>query len=133
VPDLCAVKGEIRSYSHDETFRLLDKVVEIFSKVTEEHGAKMEFAHEIRISAYETPLDHPVIKRFQNVCKKLDIHCRLCSTLGGSDNNNIEQHGINGLVLAAAMNGCHSCEECTSVSELEKITEIAVELMKGEI
>ncbi len=133
VPDLCAVKGEIRSYVHSETFRLLNEVVEIFSKVTEEHGAKMEVAHELRIKAYETPLDHSVIKRFQNVCEKLGIPCKLCSTLGGSDNNNIEQHGINGLVLAAAMNGCHSCEECTSVGELEKITEIAVELMKGEI
>ena len=133
VPDLCAVKGEIRSYVPDETFRLLNKVVGIFSEVAEEHGAEMEVAHELRIRAYETPLNHSVVKRFQDVCEKLGIPCRLCSTLGGSDNNNIEQHGINGLVLAAAMNGCHSCEECTSVGELEKITEIAVELMKGEI
>jgi len=133
VPDLCAVKGELRSYSHNETFKLLNEVIDIFSRITEEHGAKMEVTHELRIEAYETPLNHSVVKRFQNVCEKLDIPCKLCSTLGGSDNNNIEQHGINGLVLAAAMNGCHSCEECTSVSELENITKIVIELMKGEI
>ncbi len=133
VPDLCTVKGEIRSYSHDETFILLNDVIETFSKITKEHGAKIEVKHELHIEAYETPLKHSVVKRFQNVCAKLDIHCKLCSTFGGSDNNNIEQHGINGLVLAAAMNRCHSCEEYTSVFELEKITRIVIELMKGEI
>jgi tripeptide aminopeptidase len=30
------------------------------------------------------------------------------------------------------MNSCHSCDEYTSVSELEKITEIVIELMKGD-
>jgi tripeptide aminopeptidase len=133
VPDLCAVKGEIRSYSNNETFIVLNEVIKIFSKITKENGAKIEFKHELHIESYETPLNHSVVKRFQNICEKLDIHCKLCSTFGGSDNNNIEQHGINGLVLAAAMNCCHSCEECTSVSELEKITKIVLELMKGEI
>lgn len=132
VPDLCAVKGEIRSYHHNEIFRLLNEVIEIFSKITKEHGAKMEFKHELHVEAYETPLNHSVVKRFQNICEKLDVPCKLCSTLGGSDNNNIEQHGINGLVLASAMNGCHSCEEYTSVFELEKITKIVIELMKDE-
>lgn len=132
VPGLCAVKGEIRSYSHDEIFMLLNEVTETFSKVAKEHGAKMEVKHELHIEAYETPLNHSVVKRFQNVCEKLELPCKLCSSFGGSDNNNIEQHGINGLELAAAMNRCHSCEEFTSVSELEKITKIVIELMKGE-
>lgn len=132
VPDLCVLEGEIRSYSHDETFTVLDEITKIFSQVAEEHGAKIEVKHELRIEAYETQLNHSVVKRFQNTCEKLDIPCKLCSTLGGSDNNNIEQHGINGLVLAAGMNNCHSCEEYSSVSELEKITKIVIELMKGE-
>lgn len=132
VPDLCTVRGEIRSYSHDEMCTLLNELTETFSTVTKEHGAKMEVVHELHIEAYETPLNHPVVKRFQRVCEKLDVPCELRSTFGGSDNNNIEKHGINGLVLAAAMNKCHSCEEYTSVSELEKITKIVVELMKGE-
>jgi tripeptide aminopeptidase len=59
--------------------------------------------------------------------------CKLCPTFGGSDNNNIERHGIKGLVLASAMNSCHSNEEYTSVSELERITQVTIELMKGDI
>jgi tripeptide aminopeptidase len=133
VPDLCTVKGEIRSYSNNETLMLLDDVIEIFSKITEENGAKMEFKHELHIEAYETPLNHSVVKRFKSICENLDIPCKLCATLGGSDDNNIEKHGINGLVLAAGMNSCHSCDEYTYVSELEEITKIVMELMKGEI
>lgn len=133
IPDLCGVKGEIRSFSNDETYVLLDEVIKIFTKVTEEHGAKLEINHEMHIEAYETPLNHPVVMRFQEVCEKLDIPCKLCSTFGGSDNNNLEQHGIKGLVLAAAMNSCHSNEEYTSVSELERITEVTIQLMKEDI
>jgi tripeptide aminopeptidase len=133
IPDLCAVKGEIRSFSNDETYVLLDEVIKLFTRVTEEYGAKLEVSYEMHIEAYETPLNHPVVMRFQEVCEKLDIKCKLCSTFGGSDNNNIEQHGIKGLVLASAMNSCHSNDEYTSVSELERITEVTIELMKGEI
>ncbi len=133
VPDLCTVKGEIRSYSNDETFILLKKVIDTFSKITSKNGAKLEVEHELHIEAYETPLDYPVVKRFQDICEKLGIPSELSSTFGGSDNNNIEKHGISGLVVAAAMNSCHSCEEYTSVSELENITKIIIELMKGEI
>jgi len=68
---------------------LLDEVIEIFSKITKENGAKIEFKHELHIEAYETPLNHSVVKRFQNICENLDIPCKLCSTLGGSDQNNI--------------------------------------------
>jgi tripeptide aminopeptidase len=111
---------------------LLDEVIKTFSKITEENGAKIEVKHEFHIEAYETPRDHSVVKRFQNICKKLDIPCNLCATLGGSDNNNMVMHGINGLELSAGMNSCHSCEEYTYVSELEKITEIVLELMQGD-
>jgi tripeptide aminopeptidase len=133
IPDRCAVKGEIRSFSNDETYVLLEEVIKLFTRVTEEYGAKLEVSYEMHIEAYETPLNHPVVMRFQEVCEKLDIQCKLCSTFGGSDNNNIEQHGIKGLVLAAAMNSCHSNDEYTSVSELERITEVTIELMKGEL
>jgi len=133
IPDVCAVKGEIRSFSNDETYVLLDDVIKLFTRVTEEYGAKLDVNYEMHIEAYETPLNHPVVMRFQDVCDKLDITCRLCSTFGGSDNNNIEQHGIKGLVLASAMNSCHSNEEYTSVGELERITKITIELMKKDL
>ena len=132
VPDLCSIRGEIRSYTHNETFKLLNEITKIFKKTSKKYGAKIVVKHDLHIEAYETPLDHSVVKRFQNICEKLDIPYELSTTLGGSDNNNMEQHGINGLVLAAGMNSCHSCDEYTSVSELEKITEIVIELMKGD-
>ena len=56
----------------------------------------------------------------------------MTTTLGGSDNNNFSQHGINGIVLACAMEQVHSCQEYAEIAELEKITQITYELMKGE-
>ena len=37
-------------------------------------------------------------------------------------NNNFAQHGIEGIVLACAMEQVHSCQEYAEIAELEKIT-----------
>jgi tripeptide aminopeptidase len=132
VPNSCKVKGEIRSYSHEKAIKLVSETIEIFSKVAKKHGARIKSESKVHIMAYETPLNHSVVKRFQNACKELNILPILHPTLGGSDNNNMEKHGINGLVLATAMNNPHSCEEYSSVSELEKITKIVIKLMRSK-
>jgi len=132
VPELSVVKGEIRSYSHKKANDILEDIQKTFLKVSNSYNGNVEFESEINVEAYETPLNHAVVKRFQKVCDKLAIPCYIGSTFGGSDNNNIEKHGIHGLVLASAMNRCHSCEETSNVFELEKITNILIELMKGD-
>ncbi|KZX15680.1 M20/M25/M40 family metallo-hydrolase [Methanobrevibacter filiformis] len=131
VPDSCEIKGEIRSHTHSKAIDLVNETIDVFSKTAKKYGATLISKDKIHIKAYETPLNHSVVKRFQNVCAELNISPALHSTLGGSDNNNIEEHGINGLVLATAMNNTHSCEEYSSVSELENITKIVINLMRS--
>jgi hypothetical protein len=36
---------------------LLNKFIEIFSKISKENGAKIEFTHYLHIKSYETPLE----------------------------------------------------------------------------
>ena len=38
-------------------------------------------------------------------------------------------NGIEGIVTASSMNNVHSCEEYTNVTEMEKVSEILVELV----
>jgi tripeptide aminopeptidase len=131
IPGTCTVKGEIRSHSHKKATEILNEVISIFSCTGEKYGAVAKCENEVRIRSYETPLNHPVVKRFKKVCGDLDVNPVFISTLGGSDNNNIEEHGIKGLVLANAMNNTHSCNEYTSISQLEKITNIIIGLMRN--
>jgi len=85
----------------------------------------------VNCRAFETPMNHSVIRRFQDACKTLDIPCLLEKSFGGSDNNILAERGISGIVLACAMNQCHSCEEYTTVDELVRISELTRVLMTG--
>ncbi|GHV07715.1 hypothetical protein FACS1894217_09010 [Clostridia bacterium] len=127
VPDLCRVSGEIRSYDHGKALAQLREVERIFMQSAERYSAALEFESEVMIEAYEC--DKDVADLFEKVCVNLKIPVKLHPTFGGSDNNHIVKHGIKGLVIASAMNNCHSTKEYTEVREMERLTDILTELM----
>lgn len=73
------------------------------------------------------------MKKLLNVLKmhaiNLQLIPRLISTHGGSDNNRYVKEGIRGIVVACAMNDCHSVSEYTTIDELEKSALLALHLM----
>lgn len=129
IPEDCTVQGEIRSYSHDKALNVLAEVHAEFERAAGLLGATLRYDVTTNCQAYKTPLNHTVVKRFEAVCNKLDLPFSLVETFGGSDNNVLSEHGIIGIVLACAMNGCHSCGEYTTVDELTRIAEVTRELM----
>ena len=129
IPDRCVVTGEIRSLSDVDARIQLENVFHIMQSEADILGASVELQSTVSCTAYSTPTDHEVSMRFKSACKKLDLPLKLCETFGGSDNNCLAQHGIKGLVVATAMNNCHSTDEYTTVSELENAANLALELM----
>lgn len=132
VPDSCKITGEIRSFSHEKACGVWEETRRAFAAAAERYGAEMEACHTVHVHAYCTPREHTVIKRFEAVCAQQGIACDLRSTMGGSDNNPLSEHGITGIVLATAMNNTHSCTEYTEADELERIANITVGLMCAE-
>ena len=124
VPESCTVRGEIRSYRHEKALDALQSVEQAFLKAAQSVGATLHFEHRLGCRAYETALDHPVTARYQKACKALGLAGGLEATFGGSDNNYLSQNGLTGLVLATAMNRCHSKEEYTTVDELCNIASL---------
>ena len=88
---------------------------------------------QVLVRAYRTPDEHPCMGRFRRACESLGLPCTLIKTFGGSDQSNLFQRGISGLVLASAMELVHSCQEYTQVSELVKITELVKLLMQDKV
>jgi tripeptide aminopeptidase len=129
VPDRCVVKGEIRSYSHAKALERLEEVKRLFEASAQSFGATAELQADCHIQAYETPAEHPVVGRYKAACASLELPVSLAPTFGGSDNNHFAKHGIAGLVIATAMNRCHTCAEYTTVEELERITQLTTALM----
>lgn len=124
VPESCTVKGEIRSLDHSNAMDILEYVRESIEKECLENNAVLAFGHTVEIKAYEINKKSPVVMNYEKVCKELDMPVKLISTFGGSDNNNIVQKGIDGIVISCGMNNVHSCQEYTSIDELVKCTEI---------
>ena len=129
VPDLCTVTGEIRSYSHSRALAQLELVKARFTACAEALGASVDFDTRCGCTAYETPLDSPVMARFKAACGSLGLPVSVEGTFGGSDNNHLALHGIAGLVIATAMSQCHSCEEYTTAGELARAAELTLALM----
>jgi tripeptide aminopeptidase len=132
VPDLCVVKGEIRSLNHESATARAEALKRVYAAAAAAHGVSLEFKTRVCIEAYETPLDSAVARRFERVCGETGIPCRFVATLGGSDNNIIVKNGIDGLVVASAMNDCHSTAEYTEIKEIVKLTELILRIMLCE-
>ncbi len=124
VPEHCSITGEVRSFSDESARKKLKDIKAVCLSCAQKLGAAAEFETKTLCRAYCVAPTAPVAVRFQKVCAQLGLSGTLERTYGGSDNNPFFEHGIQGLVVAAGMNNCHSCEEYTSISELEKAAQL---------
>ena len=133
VPDRCSVRGEARSYTHGKALKHAQLAREAFECAAARVGAAVEYTQRCAGQAFETPRDHPVVKRFEQACRSEGITPTLQRTFGGSDQNWFAHRGITGLVIASAMNRCHSCEEYTTVDGLLRAVAITTALMTSPV
>ncbi|MEL7622840.1 MAG: M20/M25/M40 family metallo-hydrolase [Clostridiales bacterium] len=129
VPESCTVTGEIRSLSHSTALEWLGRVRGIFEEEAKAAGASVAFVHRCEITAYETPADSTVVRRFKRACEAAGVAFKLHSTLGGSDNNHFALHGIAGLVIACSMHEVHSTREYADIHEMERCVRLVMNLM----
>lgn len=132
VPDVCTVRGEVRSFSHKKALELVEAVKQRFSDSAAAIGASAAFEVTEGCKAYETPPGHAVATRFEDVCKSMGIEAQLIKTFGGSDNNYLAVHGITGLVAASGMHDCHTCAEYTTVEELAQSARLVASLIVSD-
>jgi tripeptide aminopeptidase len=132
VPEICILKGEVRSLKHEKSLTEINKIKEICEAIVVKYHATLEFTTSFGCIAYEVAKEHPVVTRFEEVCKELNYPTKLIETFGGSDNNNFLKNGITGIVLSCGMNKVHSCMEYSHVDDLEKCTNIVLKLMTSE-
>lgn len=132
VPDTCCFTGEIRSYTDMHAVDLLEQIKNITKEAAEQFGAVVDVQGNRHVTAYQIESDSPVVLRYLHACEKLGLSPALCSTFGGSDNNHLVLHGIQGIVPATAMFQCHTCQEYTTVSDLMTAAKLAYSLMTSK-
>jgi tripeptide aminopeptidase len=132
IPDVCVVSGEIRSLSHENTLYVWEGIRRIFEEETEKAGASLVTKSNALITAYETPRDSPIVRRFESACKTIGVEPYIHSTMGGSDQNNFTLHGIEGIVIACSMHDVHSTREYSRLDELEQCVRLVQFLISAE-
>ena len=130
VPDLCSITGEIRCFNDDDIDKRFNEVLDICNECAAEFSATTEEEHNKHIKAFAVPDSNEVVKRFKECCTRLGFSGECYPTFGGSDNNVFCEHGIDGIVVATAMNNCHAVNEFTTVDGLTNAAKLALELMK---
>lgn len=129
VPERCVLTGEVRSFSDARAVAVLEDIKKALADAAKAFHGEVTITTARHITAYRTAENSPTVQRFLNACKAESLQTSLQDTHGGSDNNHLALHGIEGIVLATAMNNCHSCEEYSDVQELAHISELILRLM----
>ena len=129
VPDNIIVKGEIRSYDRDFALNLINDIKNTFDVEAKSFNSKINFDYIENIRAYNVNLNSYVVNRFKNALNDLKIEPKLIKTFGGSDNNNLNKHGIEGIVVANAMNNVHTVKEYFDINDLIRSINIAIKLI----
>lgn len=129
IPESCEVEGEIRSYEDGKIQYELDKILDTFQKAAADKGGYITHRVQWCYKALKTEKDQRVVRFYQRACEKTGLPVQLIGTFGMSDCNHFPQHGIEGIVVASAMQQCHSTAEYTTVQDLVKLTELVITLM----
>lgn len=133
VPASVRIRGEIRSLRHEKALARAEEIRSRFASEAEALGGRAAVTVTEELRAYHIPEDAPVVRRFQAALASLGLgEGELITTFGGSDNNHFPLHGIQGIVLACAMENVHTTAEYTHVSELQRSAELTLRLMTIE-
>ncbi len=130
VPEFCIITGEIRGLDHNDSIEQANLIRDIFKSEVSKACATVNINVEEMIHAYRTGHDQPVVTRFQSACQKLGLPGNLEDTFGGSDQNQFSKHGIDGIVLANAMNLVHSTQEYTCLNDMVKVVELILKIIE---
>ena len=129
VPAYCSVKGELRSLDHKNALGILNQVKAAFETAAQKYGAEVEIKHCTDLTAYRTDPNGRAAEQYKAACRKCGIEPELVTTFGGSDNNSLALHGIEGLVLSAGYHNAHTCGEYIYIKDMEALTRIILNLV----
>lgn len=128
VPERCVLTGEIRSLKHEKAMAAL-AAIEAQAAKQSEGDVSIAVTYQEGVHAYQTDRDSACVRRFVQAAESSGLTPELSITLGGSDNNVFCQQGMEGLVVACAMNQVHTTEEYTTLDELERSARLALHLL----
>jgi tripeptide aminopeptidase len=129
VPEVCELEGECRG--HDEK-RLADvsaAMVDAIQQAAVETGVDVEVNLVHEFHSFSLDEDSALVAMTKAAMSSAGLVPRLLTAGGGSDANVLNARGIPTVNLDAGMMRVHSAEENLALDELEKLCEVALQLI----
>lgn len=130
VPEITRLTGEVRSAELgvvDETIR---SIKAIFANETAALGAGLDFSDEWDFKPYHIPAESEIYKDVLTVLAKVGLAPVPVASLAGSDANSLNGRGVPSINLGIGAQNPHANDEFILTADLQKSSEIALELMK---
>lgn len=118
VADFCEFTAECRSLSAAKLNDQVNHMKSCVIKAAELWGGQVQIDEHVSYLPYAIDRNSKVVQRFNEACKAVGIVPSYDKTGGGSDNNVLNQHAIEGIVISCGMNDVHSVNENISVEDL---------------
>jgi len=132
VPETTQMTGEIRSSENGMIDKIMRAIRDIFARETAALDAGLVFKEEWDFKPYDIPPDADIYKDIVRTLKKVDLTPVPVASLAGSDANSLNGRGIPAINLGIGAQNPHANDEFIYLADLEKSSEIALELMKKE-
>ena len=122
---------EARSLSNEKLQSLLDETFNIFQKVCDDFGAKLENDVKVEYPGFALEDCEEVVEIVKAACEKAGVKSETASSGGGSDTNIYNSKGVPSVNLAVGMTKVHTLEEYIEIKDLVDLSKILVEIIKG--
>lgn len=118
VADACTVTAECRSQDPAKLTAQADHMCDCMQQAALALGARLSIRRQTVYHPYAVAPDSQALARFRKACKQLSLPTAERPGGGGSDNNTLVQHGLDGLVLTCGMRKVHSRQEEILIKDL---------------
>jgi tripeptide aminopeptidase len=130
VPEITRLTGEVRSVEMGMVDEVIHGIKAIFAKETYAWGADLEFKDEWDFKPYHISPGSEIYKDVLAVMAKVKLTPVPVASLAGSDANSLNGRGIKAINLGIGAQNPHANDEFILKADLQKSSEIALELMK---
>ena len=132
VADRAEMLAECRSRSEEKLEAQAKHMEDCLKLACEKYGATLELERTRSYDPYTLGENEPFIQDMMGCMERAGQTPKLVTTGGGSDVNNMNQHGIVALMVSNGAQKVHTTQECIAVEDLEGIARLALELVRSK-
>lgn len=129
VAERASMYAECRSRNEAKLEAQAKHMEDCLKLACEKYGAELKLERTRSYDPYTHDLNDPFIKKVSGLMQEMGMEPKLGPGGGGSDVNNMVQHGITALMMGTGMSKVHTTEEFIQVEKLEGTAELMLRLI----